>query len=317
MLDRIVFGDNQFFGINHMSEDKADALGERFRDLDAIVDVIDCAYERGIRAFMLNTHARTRDICDHLRRHPERYPDLVLYPSMPYAHKYASAVAEKGIFGAIRDVLGERGARPGRAFAKLAAGGLSLLNTDLVAIMQMLVDAEMATFRGLRVRAVFLQNIVTDLLLGLDARQFFVAFAEYVTERYGAEPGFITMNLPALVDVLLECGIEDPIVCSSINKIGYLMSPDRASYEEAIRTKPFRPMAMSTMASGAIPPREAIRYVCEQPQIRSIVFGASSGRNIEETKRWIDAYTRGPEEVVARHPAGGLLDGGALGSHAL
>jgi len=32
MLDRIIFGDNQFFGINHMSEDKAQALAEKFKD---------------------------------------------------------------------------------------------------------------------------------------------------------------------------------------------------------------------------------------------------------------------------------------------
>ena len=33
MLDRIIFGDNQFFGINHMSENKAQALSEKFNAL--------------------------------------------------------------------------------------------------------------------------------------------------------------------------------------------------------------------------------------------------------------------------------------------
>ena len=56
MIDRIIFGDNQFFGINHMSEEKAQALSEKFKDLNAIIEVIDIAYESGIRAFMLNTH---------------------------------------------------------------------------------------------------------------------------------------------------------------------------------------------------------------------------------------------------------------------
>ena len=35
MLDRIIFGDNQFFGINHMSEEKARDLGEKFM---AVID---------------------------------------------------------------------------------------------------------------------------------------------------------------------------------------------------------------------------------------------------------------------------------------
>ena len=45
---------------------------------------------------------------------------------------------------------------------------------------------------------------------------------------------------------------------------------------------------MSMFASGAIPPREAIEYVCAQPQIESIVFGASSRANIRQTKALID-----------------------------
>ena len=105
MLDRIIFGDNQFFGINHMSEEKAQAQYERFRKVSDIIDVIDIAYGAGIKAFMFNSHSLVRDICDHFRNNPDRYADLKLYVSMPYAHKYASAVADKGIFGALKDTI--------------------------------------------------------------------------------------------------------------------------------------------------------------------------------------------------------------------
>jgi len=36
-MDRIIFGDNQFFGINHMSEEKAQAQAERFKDVSALL----------------------------------------------------------------------------------------------------------------------------------------------------------------------------------------------------------------------------------------------------------------------------------------
>jgi hypothetical protein len=62
-------------------------------------------------------------------------------------------------------------------------------------------------------------------------------------------------------------------------------------YEDTIATRHFRPVAMSVLASGAIPPREAIAYVCGQKAIRSIVFGASTRSNILETKRLIDEMT--------------------------
>ena len=82
-IDPIIFGDNQFFGINHMSENKAQALAEKFRELKAITDVIDIAYDCGIHAFMLNTHDRAMTICDHFRKNSARYPDLHLPSTTP------------------------------------------------------------------------------------------------------------------------------------------------------------------------------------------------------------------------------------------
>lgn len=285
-LDGIIFGDNQFFGINHMSEDKAQAQSERFKDLSAIIDVIDTAYDCGIHAFMFNTHERVGQICDHFRAHPGRYADLRLYPSMPYAHKYANAVNEKGTVSALNEFL-FKNRSVGEAIGTIVRGGMSIISRDMMEVMKILVDAEMKMFRGLNVRAVFLQNIVTDLLLGMRVKKVFVEFCAYIKKTYGVDSAFNTMNMPALTEFLLECGIENPIVCASVNKIGYLMNPDKKSYEETIRTKPFRPMAMSIMASGAVAPREAIEYVASLGKIQAIVFGASSRRHIEQTRDMI------------------------------
>src|SRR5579859_6795125 len=90
LMDRILFGDNQFFGVNHMSEEKARAQSLRFQKIEAIIDVLDAAYDEGIRVFMCTTHDRIGEVCDHVRAHPERYRDFVFYPCMPYAHKYAN-----------------------------------------------------------------------------------------------------------------------------------------------------------------------------------------------------------------------------------
>jgi hypothetical protein len=88
--------------------------------------------------------------------------------------------------------------------------------------------------------------------------------------------------------VLESQGIDNPIVCANINKIGFRMCGGMALYEQTIATRRFRPVAMSVLASGAISPREAMAYVCQQPRIESIVFGASSRANIRQTKALID-----------------------------
>ena len=290
-LDRIIFGDNQFFGINHMSEEKAQAQAQKFNDVSEIIRVIDAAYECGIHAFMLNTHDKVAQICDHFRAHPERYADLKLYPSLPYAHKYANAVNERGIAGAIHHVL-LSGSTAKQYVMTVKRGASAVMSKDAVGIMKLLIDAEMKMFRGLNISVVFLQNVVTDLIFGLGLRDLFREFALYIEDKYHAEPGFVTLNLPGLVDFALDCGIENPIVCSGINKIGFLMNSSKASYEHTIKTKTFRAMAMSILASGAVPPNEAVEYVTSQENIRSIVFGASSKTHIEETKCLIEYYDR-------------------------
>ena len=78
-MDRLLFGDNQFFGVNHMSEEKARAQQMRFQDLDAIMEVLDAAYDEGVTTFMCTTHDRVAEICDVVRANPDRYrPHAVL-----------------------------------------------------------------------------------------------------------------------------------------------------------------------------------------------------------------------------------------------
>jgi hypothetical protein len=285
-MDRVLFGDNQFFGVNHMSEEKARAQSMRFQDLSAILEVLDAAYQEGIRTFMCTTHDRIAEVCEHFRANAAKYPDYQFYPCMPYAHKYANAVTEHGMIEALRLFLPEEG-----ALRSMLKGGVALANKDVEAIMQLLIDAEMKMFQGLKTPVVFMQNVITDLLLGLGMKECFRIFHDHVRNRYQAEPGFITMNVPRLLDVLDELGIDNPIVCANINKIGFRMCGGKEAYEHTIATRRFRPVAMSVLASGAIAPREAIEYVCKQPRIESIVFGASSRGNIRQTKMLIDELT--------------------------
>ena len=282
MMDRIVFGDNQFFGINHMSEEKARAQAIRFQETSAIIEVLDHAYAEGVRTFMCTTHERIAEICDHFRANLERYPDFQFYPCMPYAHKYANAVTDLGMLGALRSFLPESG-----ALGTLIQGGKALATSDIESIGQLLIDAEMKMFAGLKTPVIFIQNVVTDLLLGLGMKDTFRVFSDHVRTKYGAEPGFITMNVPMLLDALDQVGIVNPIVCANINKSGFRMSGGIERYEEVLRTRRFRPMAMSVFASGAIPPQEALAYVCGLKPVESILFGASSRQNIHQTCKMI------------------------------
>ena len=287
-IDRIIFGDNQFFGINHMSQDKAQERAERFAKLENVMAVYDNAIDVGIDAIMLNSNDRALGICDAFRANPDKYGHLKWYPSIPYPHKYAAMVNDKGMVGAVQEILFNKGAKS--ALGKMARGASAVMTLDAVKLMKMLIDEEMAIYDGLDVRVVFLQNIIVDLMLGYDVPDPFVAYCEYIKERFGAWPGLITQNLPFLRRKLEEWGIEGVVICASINKIGYLMSPGLTEYEALLAANDgskYPVMAMSTLASGAVPAPEAYDYI-NQLNIQSVVFGASSPGNIKQTVSLIE-----------------------------
>ncbi len=281
-MHKILFGDNQFFGINHLSEEKAMAQALRFRNINKIISVLEYVYDIGIRVFMCTTHDRIADICEYFRKHSAKYSDFEFYPCMPYAHKYANAVTELGIIGALKKFM------EGHILGSVVKGGLAIATKDYISIMQLLIDAEMSMFKDLNTPIIFLQNVVTDLLLGLGMKEIFLAFYEYIQKKYKAEAGFITMNMPMLLDTLEEIGIKNPIICFSINKIGFRMSGGRELYERTLKERNFRAIAMQVLAAGALSPKEAIEYVCSLDGIDSILFGASTPAHIKETKELIE-----------------------------
>ncbi len=288
-MDRILFGDNQFFGVNHASDEKSRAQAIRFKDDSSIIRTLGYAQEAGINTFMCTTHDRISGICDYIRGNPDNYQGFKIYPCMPYAHKYANAVTELGIVGTLKEYV------PGNFFGSIFKGGVAFVSKDYLSMMELLIDAEMKMFKGISTPVIFLQNVVTDLLLGLGMKEVLKSFYDYVAKKYNAEAGFITMNLPKLLSVLNSVGIENPIVCASINSAGFRMSGGKELYEQTLKQGKARVIAMQVLSGGAVSAKEAIEYVCNLPNIESILFGASSRGNINETASLIRQFDRRTE----------------------
>jgi hypothetical protein len=219
-----------------------------------------------------------------MRSDPARYKNFNIFPCMPYAHKYANAVTELGIMGTIKQYV------PGNLFGTFAKGGMAFLQNDFEKLMQILVDAEMKMFKGIQTPVIFIQNVLVDLILGLGMFEVFKEYDQYIRKKYDAEPGYITMNMPMLLDALEGLGIKNPIICSSINKIGFRMAGGNAIYEKYLQEREFRPIAMQVLAAGALRPKEAIEYLGKFPKIESVLFGASSKGHIKETQDLIKLY---------------------------
>lgn len=282
-MDRILFGDNQFFGVNHVSDEKARQMAIKYRHDDAILNTLKIAKYYGIDTFMCTTHDRMISILNSMV-HDNKLKSMDIYPCLPYAHKYANAVTELGILGTVKQYI------PGNYFSSILKGSVAFLSKDYISMMELMIDAELKMFRQSSTPVIFLQNVVTDLLLGLGMKDVLKAFHSHIVKKYNAEAGFITMNMPKLTETLLSVGIKNPIICSSINVDGFRMSGGKKLYESYLREGRARNIAMQIFSGGTTAPSKAIDYVCSLPNIESILFGSSSKENIIQTVDLINQH---------------------------
>lgn len=275
-MERILFGDNQFFAVNHISDEKSRALAIKYRSDASIIETLHVVHDAGVNTFMCTTHDRMLGVAKLMQQNTS-LTNMTIYPCLPYAHKYANAVTELGIMGTINQYV------PGNFVTTLFKGGLAFMAKDYISMMELMIDAELKMFKNSTTPVIFLQNIVTDLLLGLGMGKVLKEFHVYVQKRYNVEAGFITMNMPKLTDVLLQHGIHHPIICSSINNTGFRMSGGKLLYEKYLHEGKARAIAMQIFSGGNVSAEEAIKYVCSLPNIQSILFGSASSAHIYNT----------------------------------
>jgi len=281
-MDKVIFGDNQFFGVNHMSEQTAIKQAQKFKTADDIYKTLEYVNRIGIKSFMFTTHNQLEPVLGMMKANPQ-FDDFKLYPCMPYAHKYAEAMVELGIFEAISKFT------PGNKLVAGLKGVGSVITSNPTPMMKLLVDSEMKLLEGMNVKGIMLLNIVTDLLLGLGMHDMLLEFSKYTQKRYNVKAGFFTMNHEKLHDVLVnELGIENPIIISDINKIGFRMNPSKDNVEKTLEKKDSINIAMSILASGAIKPKDAVDYIKSIDGVHSVLFGASTFEHIKETKELLE-----------------------------
>ncbi|MEJ2618689.1 MAG: hypothetical protein P8163_00220 [Candidatus Thiodiazotropha sp.] len=277
-MDKIIFGDNQFFGVNHMSEKTALNQMQKFRSPDDIFHTLEYVNQIGIKSFMFTTHDKLDPVFKKIKANPD-FHDFKLIPCMPYAHKYANAMVELGITGTVRKFI------PGSKVFSFFKMIQAAITANPIPIMRLLVDSELKQYQGMNVEAIFLLNIVTDILIGLGMHNMLYEFARYTEEKYGVKAGFFTMNYVALNDILVnKLQMKNPMICTNINKIGFRMNPSLRSVEDTVNKNTSFNIAMSFLASGALKPKESVDYLKGLHGVNAVLFGASSPEHIKETK---------------------------------
>ncbi len=110
---------------------------------------------------------------------------------------------------------------------------------------------------------VYLQNIITDLVLGLGRYDLLKEFIVSVRKN-GYQPGIVTLNPIKLHKALESIGenLQDLIICFNVNDVGFNVFPNKEEIEKFAKAQhSFKKMGMSVFASGAGNIPASIKYI--------------------------------------------------------
>ena len=133
---------------------------------------------------------------------------------------------------------------------------------------------------------IYLQNVLTDLLLGLpNGQQTLINYIQII-QKLGYKPGFITLNPKSFFDVLGKSygGIE-LYLCYNLNNDGFNLFPNKLAVEritdEIKNTTQWKVIAMSIFSSGGSKDIiKSIKYI-KSKNLDYVVFGSSKIKNIQ------------------------------------
>ena len=276
-IDRVLIGDNPFNLVDHLSQKRA-----RSRPLlssEDIARIIRCALESGATGFTFSSTKRAHDALSVMRG-DGCCQDFGLYPVFPDVNELARTASEGGLVHVAKELLADSSLFS-KAGTTLGAG-TALLRADPAALLRTYLSAELSSLRrvapaGSRVKAVFLHEIITELIISFKLDEIFRSYTDFIRGQYNAIPGVVTRNFPSLVRFTNGGGFGELAVLTPFNRVGFQMNPSRKECERTLADgNSLHVIAMSILAGGHLGPQEAIDYLLSLSKPVSVVVGVSS-----------------------------------------
>jgi len=275
----VLLGDNPFFGIDHLSQERARYRMENLKGFNKITEVIEYVSELGTNGFVVSTHPQLRDLINYMKINTNLVEKIDFYPILPYAQGYVTKVTEKGMIGAINDILS--GSSMQKKLKILFSGSMAVMKKDLSRLIQTIIDVELLPLDTVKKNTIFLHDVVTDLSIGLGMKDVIETFIDQIKNQYKVKVGLVTKNFPKLLNTLDNWDITIPEVMTSFNPIGYQMNPSKKECERCLQEKN-KVIAMNVLAGGFVNPENSAKYISKLG-INKVTIGMSSIKHAENT----------------------------------
>ena len=280
-FDSILLGDNAFYGIDHLSHERARNRMNTVQRLDNVVELIKYSYELGATGMVVATRPNLREWVEHLRKSSDIVDKLDFHPVLPYARGLQMKLSQLGIINTMKDILKGAGLRT--EIKILAKGGFGFMKKDVIELFKVFIDTEMIKLNMIKPKIIFLHPVLVDLALALEMKNIFESFQIHLQKKYKIDTGLCTKNFPKLVNKLEEWNMNFSSIMTSFNTADFLMNPSKKACEDTLNNYKGNVLAMNIFAGGYSGIHESANYILSLPKIRNIVVGVSSKEHAKET----------------------------------
>jgi hypothetical protein len=292
-IDRLLIGDNPFNGVNHRSREKSRVKAGMLSEKE-IAKVIETALDNGAQGLVFSVTPKMLSVLKYMKVNRWNR-ELHLYPIVPDMLSLVNESAELGMAGLLSQFLD--GLSVQSRFWFMVKGGFAALSLSPMELVKIYLDVEIGRIyatmpQGAEIKAIFLHEIVTDALVGLQASNILNGYCRHLQSKFGVVPGVVTRNFPRFVGFIKfsTVPLDSMMVMTPFNKVGFQMNPTRESCESSLsRLAKANVIAMSVLASGYLSLEEATKYLKQLPIKLSCVVGVSSEANAKNTFSYINS----------------------------
>jgi len=280
-FNSVLLGDNAFYGVDHLSHERARKRTQTIQSIDHTIDVIKAAYSMGIDGMVVANRPKLKEIIEILDKDSGIAKNLEFYPVIPYAQGLQMKLNQGGIMGTMKEIIKAGSIK--NDLKILAKGGFSFMKKDFIELFKIFIDVELIKLKSVNPKMIYLHPILTDLALAFEMKNVFETFQTYLHENYQIKSGVCTKNFPKLVSKFQEWGIKYDSIMTSFNKSGFLMNPSKEECEKCLENYDGHVLAMNLFAGGFYSLEETASYIESLPKIKHVVIGLSSTKHAKET----------------------------------
>ena len=242
----VILGDNPFFGVNHISQNKAQKYYSRADKYANAAGVISEAVKAGVKTLMVSTHVDLPELLSEYKSQECKYIDLAIV--VPYAQKLNTVVGEKGLVG-----LTSTAFKPSDILGLVSDSYDFFIKKKIPKNMtRFFLEQEYALANDFPIKYVCIQNVLTDLLLSFKSHTLIEDFIDALHIPGSSDLVFITQN-PIVLDQYLP---KKFISCFTYNKCGFMVNPNLVDVREYVASTDRKLWAMGVFASGQLSKRD-------------------------------------------------------------